>query len=100
MSLLKNYFSRWENDSVILQHKVWFDLMIYCYRCGHEGLRELTKTLDVIKNDGTEGHYIIKQGSEVTKNHRTDQEDKLGGIIYEDPDSQTCPVKSYEFYLA
>ena len=81
MSLLKNYFSRWQHDPIILQHKVWFDLMIYCCKRGREGLRELTKSSYVVKTDGTAGRYIIKEGSEVTKNHRTDQEGKSGGII-------------------
>ena len=44
-----------------------------------------------MKTDGTSSKCIVKNGSEVTKNHRGDQED--GGIIYESPESENCAVK-------
>ena len=72
--------------------------MMFCCRRGREGLRELSKTSYIVDTDGSGSTFIRKNGSEVTKNHRNDIEDSMGGVIYEE-NSNLCPVASYTYYV-
>lgn len=99
MVKLRTYFDAWHSNPLVLLQKVWFDLMMFCCRRGREGLRELSKTSYIVDTDGSGSTFIRKNGSEVTKNHRNDIEDSMGGVIYEEKDSNLCPVASYTYYV-
>ena len=82
-----------------LQWKVFFELVLFLCRRGQENLRQLTKSCFVVKMGKKGEKYIEKVVDELTKNHRTDDEEEDGGIIVERNDS-SCPVKSFEKYIS
>ena len=42
---------------------------------------------------------VCKTSDELTKNHRENDRENLSGLMSEIPDSDLCPVKSFEYYL-
>lgn len=85
----------------MLLHKVWFNIMLYFCRRGREGQRELRVHNFEVKSDDHGNKYIIQIGSEVTKNHQSDDDGVSGGIMYaNNNEPQHCPVRSFELYAA
>ena len=83
------------NDPAGLQNKVFIDVMIYFCNRGRENLRSMTAEDFSLKTDEDGLRYITKR-DQLTKNNREDQDESSNmGVMYEVPDSERCPVKSF-----
>ena len=84
-----------------LQNKVFIDIMIHLCNRGRENLREM-KTNDFTIQRDCEGNRHFLMLDKLTKNHRGETTDKNSqkGRIYETSGLSTCPVSSYEQYVA
>ena len=72
-------------------------------RCGRETLRLLRKQTFAVEADATGNKYVYQALDGLDKNHRgKDQPDDSPGEgrMYERPNSQYCPVKTFELYLS
>ena len=86
------------NDPAGLQNKVFIDVMIYFCNRGRENLRSMTAEDFSLKTDEDGLRYITKR-DQLTKNNREDQDESSNmGVMYEVPDSERCPVKSFLKY--
>ena len=91
------------NDPSGLQDKVFLDIAFYLIRRGRENYRQMDKNTFTIKQDATGRRYISQVKDELDKNHGENDNnfDTIGeGAIYEIPESETCPVKTFEKYLS
>ena len=81
-----------------LQRKVFFEIMLFLCRRGRENLRALTKDSLAVKIDGNGVEYIEKVVDELSKNHRENDVDQEGGVIYA-TGGKKCPVASFKLYI-
>ena len=61
-------------------------------------MRTLTKSCFILKTDENGIEYVMKNIDEYDKNHRENDSDTEGGIIYA-TGKDNCPVKSFKLYL-
>lgn len=84
---------------VSLQHKVFFDIMLFFCRRGQENLRKLT-IHDFRVNTNANGiEYVEKVTDEMTKNRR-ENNDSEDVALMEATGKEDCPVASYKLYLS
>jgi hypothetical protein len=85
-----------------LQNKVYVELSLHFGRRGREGLRQLTKDSILIKEDDSGREYATLAYNEKDKNHQLTlpKEGEKQQIMYSQPDSELCPVKSLKKYLS
>ena len=81
-----------------LQRKVFFEIMLFLCRRGRENLRNLTKKSFAVKTDGNGVEYVEKVLDELSKNHRENDAEQEGGIIYATGEKD-CPVASFKLYV-
>ena len=82
-----------------LQNKVFIDLMTFFCNRGRENVRNFKTTDFSIRHDEDGLRYVTRRDL-LTKNHRENDDEKTGGYMYEVPNSDKCPVKSFEKYVA
>ncbi|XP_060793158.1 uncharacterized protein LOC132896388 isoform X3 [Neoarius graeffei] len=93
-----------QNDPLGLQHKVWFELMLYICRRGRENLRELKKDHFTVGKDSDGREFVAQAGDELTKKTREDKVEtnpasrRDAGRMYATGD-EGCPVRSFKKYL-
>jgi hypothetical protein len=63
-------------------------------------MHEMTKQTFKVERDAKSRKYVVKNEHELQKNHREDDNTSTSGIMPEKPGDPTCPVTSYEKYLA
>lgn len=93
-------------DTEVLQHKVFFDLVYFMGRRAKEGLRQLQKNWFVINTDA-EGHeYVQIVVNETTKKNQGDNLSTARTLVHDDqnlmfalPGNDRCPVKSFKLYV-
>ena len=87
-----------------LQHKVFYELNFYMAKRGREGLRNLTRDSFNILKDHRGREYVMLAHDEATKTGQGDEEHDndtdQDNVMYEQPNSDRCPVKSFKFYLS
>jgi hypothetical protein len=85
-----------------LQKKVYVELSMHFGRRGREGLRQLRKDSIVIKTDDKGREYATLSYNEIDKNHQVQlpKEQEKRQIMFAQPASENCPVKSLKKYLA
>ena len=90
-----------DNTPYALQHKVWFELMIYICRRGRENLRKLTKDHFAVNTDSKGRKYVYQSRDEMTKKVREDSTSSRvdKGRMYA-TGTVGCPVASYEKYVS
>lgn len=87
------------NDPQELQWLLWFFIQVFFCRRGNENVTNMkinTFSVSVMQNK----RYIHQTVDEMTKNNRIDDEPAIGGRLYENTDSEKCPVKIYLKYLS
>lgn len=96
-----------DNDTEILQYKVFVDLVYFMGRRAKEGLRQLQKSWFEIKEDDTGTEYVEITVRESTKKNQGDNLSTSATYVHDDnnlmfaqPDSPRCPVKSFKKYIA
>lgn len=106
--LYKDYFLPGvaAQDPLVLQQKVFFDLVYFTSQCGKEGLRELKKEHFELKKtaEGVEYFEII-----INKTTKKNQGDDCSSgnnclhnnenVFFAQPGSPRCPVLSFKQYL-
>ena len=98
-----NYVAFNINSPVVLQQKVWFELMFYLCRRGRENLRGMTRSTFEINCDASSRRFVVKKVDESDKNHKENAlpDDTVGeGRMYELRDNPMCPVISFAKYLS
>ena len=84
-----------------LLNKVFFEILLYLYRRGHENVREMKpRDFEVSTNDNGK-RFIYKVTSELAKNHQglcNEQFEPEGVGMYKTR-TPLCPVKSFIKYL-
>ena len=74
--------------------------MLYFCRRGREGQRDLRADNFHLNTDDNGNKYVIQVGSEVTKNHQSDDDGVSGGIMYVNSANPLhCPVRAFELYI-
>ena len=101
--IYENYFDpKFENDPVVLQHKLFFELVFFLGRRGLEGLQDMKKEDFAFyeTDDGREYMQLIHH--EVTKTSQGDDRNpwEQESIILAQPGSSRCPLKSFRFYVS
>ena len=107
--LFNDYFYKGleKEDTQVLVHKVFFDLVYYTGRRGKEGLRSLTKNsfnVDV----GPDGHEFVQiTFNEKTKKNQGDNNSSSGRALHNNrhiisaiPEDPLCPVNSFKVYAS
>ena len=103
LQCLDHYLAGWANDNVILQRKVFFDLMYGFARRGREGLRELTKNSFVIGVLPDGRPYLQESTKRATKKGQGDE--PKGRDATGEPNmlvgngGPNCQIATYRFYL-
>ena len=101
---LNQYFTGWAEDNVILQRKVFFDLMYGFARRGREGLRELTKSSFKIGTLPDGRPYLQEATKRATKKGQGDE--PKGRDATGEPNmlvgngGPNCQIATYQFYLS
>lgn len=107
--LYENYFlpGLQAENTEVLQHKVFFDLMYYTARRGRQGLRGLRKEWFELKKTAEGREYIEITINETTKKDQGDNCSTRSNTIYNDdnimfaqPGSDRCPVNSFIHYTS
>lgn len=90
-----------DNNPYGLQHKVWFELMLYICRRGRENLRKLRKDHFSVATDSDGRKYVFQSRDEMTKKVREDNANSRvdGGRMYA-TGTVGCPVVSFEKYIS
>ena len=88
-----------DDNPITLQHKVFFEVMLFFCRRGRQNLRQLKKDDFEIQTDAKGRRFVVKTTDELTKNHRENDEAEDGGIMMSNEGS-FCPVPSFEKYLS
>ena len=90
------------DNATSLLHKVFFELCLHFGRRGREGLRDLKKGSFDIKKDASGKRYVRQTYLEKEKNHQglSLKEKEKCACMYEQPNSEHCPVKSFELYVS
>ena len=108
-NLFKNYFipGLKNNNTKVLLHKVFFDILYYTGRCGKEGLRNLNKKSFEVKTGVDNVDYIQLTFNEKTKKNQGDKSSSGQLALHNDNhiiSAQThetlCPVKSFKKYIS
>ena len=81
-----------------LLNKVFFEIMLCFCRRGRQNLRQLKKSHFRVFKDASGKKYVAKVVDELTKNHRENDKEEEGGMMYE-TEGPFCPVASFEKYL-
>lgn len=95
-----------QENTEVLQHKVFFDLIYYTARRGKEGLRALKKEYFQVKFTAEGREYVEIVVNETTKKNQGDNCSTRINTVYNDdnilfsqPGSPRCPVKSFKNYM-
>ena len=80
-----------------LLNKVFEIMLCFCRR-GRQNLRQLKKSHFWVFKDASAKKYVAKVVDELTKNHRENDKEEGGGMMYE-TDGPFCPEASFEKYL-
>ena len=86
-----------DNPKTLL-NKVFFEIMLNFCRRGRQNLRQLKKSHFAVLVDASGKKFVSKVVDELTKNHRENDEEEEGGMMYE-TEGPFCPVASFEKYL-
>jgi hypothetical protein len=90
------------NTPVVLQQKVWFEIVYYLCRRGRENQRAMSKDTFQVGVDASGRKFVYQAVDESDKNHneRDKPEDTVGeGRMYQVMVSPVCPVSSFKTYL-
>ncbi|XP_063952398.1 uncharacterized protein KIAA1958 homolog [Lytechinus pictus] len=83
-----------------LQNKVFIDLMTYFCNRGRENLRSMKPSDFTVEFDENVRRFVSKR-DDLTKNNREDvEEGSNSGVMYEIPESESCPVRSFVLYIS
>jgi hypothetical protein len=91
-----NVFSA-DNPKTLL-NKVFFEIMLCFCRRGRQNLRQLKKSHFKVFKYALGKTFVAKVVDELTKNHRENDEEEEGGMMYA-TEGPFCPVASFEKYL-
>ena len=96
-----------ELNTVILMHKVFFDVMYYTGRRAKRGLRSLTKNSFAVKTAPDGKEFIEITFNERTKKNQGDSMSSKTNALHNNhhiitaiPDSNMCPIESYKCYIS
>ena len=99
-------FGMKNNNTEILLHKVFFDVVYYTGRRAKEGLRELNKSSFDIKIGADKKEYIQINFNEKTKKNQGNDTSTTANSLHNDRhiisalESDLCPVKSFKKYIS
>ena len=86
LNKMYSYFLANMDSPMVLQQKVFVDVMLHLCRRGRENLRDMTKETFAIRQDASGSKYVYKAVSEFDKNHRGDDDKPEGqGQMHEIP---------------
>lgn len=86
------------SNPVMLQKKVFIDILIHFGRRGREGLRNLTVSDFVLTTDAEGSRYLYLKKDEATKNHRNDPNTATASMHEVPGQDEKCPVNSFLRY--
>ena len=98
------YFEPWLHNNVILQEKVFFELMYHFARRGREGLRALHQDSFIIDElpDGRE-YVSLKYNAASKTNQGTEKRTKAPALepnVMVSQKGPNCPVLAFKYYLS
>ena len=108
-TLFNNYFHKAveSQNTKILLHKVFFDILYYTGRRAKEGFRELSKNSFEIKKGSNGLEFVEITFNEKTKKNQGSNNSTSKNALHNDhhiisvmPGNPLCPVQSFKAYLS
>ena len=97
---LYEYFDQVQDTPAGLQHKVFFEIMLYICRRGRENLRLLKKDYFAVEIDANGREYVVQTTDELTKKCRDTKGSRVdAGRMYA-TNTVKCPVASFKCYVS